>query len=100
MRHARLDYDRIQDPADKIPFDEPVFLLRGQDRLAYLAVLYYAGLVRAAGGDPEIARLSEEWALEMAQWPHKKLPDLPPPPPPPPPPPLWMRREGDDEIPF
>ncbi len=31
MKHARADYDRIQDPAGKIPADEPVFLIRGQD---------------------------------------------------------------------
>ena len=29
MKHARDDYNRIQDPAGKIPEDEPVFLLRG-----------------------------------------------------------------------
>lgn len=34
MKHARPDYDRIQDPAGIIPEDEPVFLLRGQDRYA------------------------------------------------------------------
>jgi hypothetical protein len=31
MIHARNDYQRIQDPANKIPIDEPVFLLRAQD---------------------------------------------------------------------
>lgn len=32
MLHARADYnERIQDTAGKIPSDEPVFLLRGQD---------------------------------------------------------------------
>jgi hypothetical protein len=34
MRHARADYDRIQDPDGLIPQDEPVFLIRGQDRAA------------------------------------------------------------------
>lgn len=34
MKHARPDYNRIQDPAGLIPEDEPVFLLRGQDVLA------------------------------------------------------------------
>ena len=33
MIHARDDYNRIQDPAGKIPADEPVFLLRAQDEL-------------------------------------------------------------------
>ena len=31
MKHARDDYDRIQDPAGKIAADEPVFLVRGKD---------------------------------------------------------------------
>jgi hypothetical protein len=30
MKHARDDYNRIQDPAGLIPEDEPVFLLRAQ----------------------------------------------------------------------
>lgn len=28
MKHAGEDYNRIQDPENKIPADEPVFLLR------------------------------------------------------------------------
>lgn len=44
MKHAREDYDRIQDPLGLIPEDEPVFLLRAQDRLACQAVAYYAYL--------------------------------------------------------
>jgi len=38
MKHARPDYDRIQDPAGLIPKYEPVFLLRGQDKLAWHVV--------------------------------------------------------------
>lgn len=30
MIHARPDYNRIQDPENKIPEDEPVFLLRAK----------------------------------------------------------------------
>lgn len=32
MKHARSDYDRIQDPQGLIPDGEPVFLLRAQDK--------------------------------------------------------------------
>lgn len=39
MKHAREDYNRIQDPAGLIPEDEPVFLLRGQDMFAPELVL-------------------------------------------------------------
>lgn len=77
MKHARDDYSRIQDPAGLIPDDEPVFLLRGQDQFAAQTVYYYAELVRAAGGDPEVVRLSREQAAAMTAWPKHKLPDLP-----------------------
>lgn len=77
MKHARADYDRIQDPAGLIPDDEPVFLLRGQDKCAAQGVRYYAAFVEAQGGDPGIARLAYEQADRMEQWPRRKLPDLP-----------------------
>jgi hypothetical protein len=47
MKHARRDYNRIQDPAAQIPADEPVFLLRGQDPLAPSVVRNYAALCKA-----------------------------------------------------
>lgn len=46
MKHARPDYDRIQDPANKIPAEEPVFLLRGQDLLAPATLRHYANALR------------------------------------------------------
>lgn len=75
MKHARDDYNRIQDPAGLIPADEPVFLLRAQDKHAAEAVSYYAWLVRRAGGH-EIADLSEDQARRMRNWPTHKDPDL------------------------
>lgn len=83
MRHARADYDRIQDPARLIPENEPVFLLRGQDRNAAAAVRHYAALVRMnapPGGEAEaqrIAEASEKQAARMDVWPKKKNPDMP-----------------------
>lgn len=78
MLHARDDYNRIQDPAGKIPADEPVFLLRGKDRLAPQAVRFYAMLAREAGC-LDIAMLSDKHARAMEKLPYhvKKLPDLP-----------------------
>jgi hypothetical protein len=38
MIHARDDYNRIQDPMNKIPLLEPVFLLRAQDLFAAACV--------------------------------------------------------------
>lgn len=77
MIHARDDYNRIQDPAGKIPADEPVFLLRAQDELACKAVEYYAFLCGKAQA-PEVAAKAWEHAEKMRQWPTKKVPDLPP----------------------
>lgn len=77
MLHARKDYNRIQDPAGKIPADEPVFLLRGQDRHAAQAVAYYAQLVAEDGGPEDVVVSSMEQAARMSEWPMKKQPDLP-----------------------
>ena len=68
MKHARDDYNRIQDPAGKIPEDEPVFLLRGQDRAAPGAVRAYAEILESMGGDPVLVRLSREQAEKMELW--------------------------------
>lgn len=77
MKHARSDYDRIQDPAGIIPDDEPVFLLRGQDAMAAKHVRDWAEHVELRGGSPEIVRMAREHADKMEAWPKKKLPDLP-----------------------
>lgn len=54
MKHAREDYDRIQDPDNKIPEDEPVFLLRAQDKTAPAVVAYWAKLNEDLGSDKSI----------------------------------------------
>jgi hypothetical protein len=77
MKHARDDYQRIQDPAGLIPDDEPVFLLRGQDALACKTVMFYASLCQSHQA-PEIAAKALAHAERMAAWPTQKLPDLAP----------------------
>ena len=77
MKHAREDYDRIQDPAGLIPEDEPVFLLRGQDEYAAMVVRDYAALVQVYNGDPDIVRQANMQADRMDAWPNHKSPDLP-----------------------
>lgn len=83
MRHARRDYDRIQDPENKIPEDEPVFLLRGQDPLAPELLLRWAAKLRLKGGQPAMARLVEDQAQAMLDWQEEmknttgKIPHLP-----------------------
>lgn len=67
MRHARKDYDRIQDPANLIPAEEPVFLLRGQDFFAPAALRYYADMLRQrARVEPELTLSHIEGLLSMA----------------------------------
>jgi hypothetical protein len=80
MLHARKDYNHIQDPSGKIPADEPVFILRGQDQLAPELLLRWAAKLRLRGGQPEMARLVEDHAQAMIQWQNNrksKLPDMP-----------------------
>ncbi len=80
MKHARPDYDRIQDLSGKIPADEPVFLLRGQDALAPWCVRQWADVVEAQDGDPEMVKDAREQAARMDEWQRTvccKMPDLP-----------------------
>lgn len=80
MKHARKDYDRIQDPWGNIPEDEPVFLLRGQDKFAPELLLRWAAKLRLDGGEAEMAEMVEDHAQSMLNWQKynaKKLPDLP-----------------------
>lgn len=79
MKHARADYDRIQDPAQLIPEDEPVFLLRGQDICAPRAVEVWAELAENMGAEPEIIRAARAQAKRMRKWQdgYFKVPDMP-----------------------
>lgn len=79
MKHARADYDRIQDPAGKIPKNEPVFLIRGQDLAAPETLREYAMEAHRKGADNALimavldhVREIERWQREIA----RKTPDL------------------------
>jgi len=79
MKHARADYDRIQDPSGKIPADEPVFLIRGQDLAAPDTLREWCRLAHKAGASNDIinkvmdqARAMEAWQRQVA----RKTPDL------------------------
>lgn len=78
MRHARADYARIQDPANLIPEEEPVFLLRGQDKFAAEALRYYAYLVsNSRDHDARVVQLTRQQADLMDDWSRHKSPDIP-----------------------
>lgn len=79
MKHFRADYNRIQDPENKIPENEPVFLLRGQDAFAPTVARLWAKMAEEAGLH-EMARIVYAGADEMDEWQRtvkSKLPDLP-----------------------
>jgi hypothetical protein len=82
MKHARPDYDRIQDPASLIPADEPVFLIRGKDLCGPRAVRYWAEVAHEIGASDDIinAALAQVKRMEAWQVLHEsKIPDLPTP---------------------
>lgn len=72
MLHARKDYDRIQDPDNHIPADEPVFLVRAQDPLFGEVCRYWAEKHREIGGSDQMARIVEDHAELGDIWPSKK----------------------------
>lgn len=81
MRHARPDYQgRIIDVQNRIPRDEPVFLLRATDEFAPELVTLWAERLVARGGDPRMARMAFDQANAMRAWQRahgSKVPDLP-----------------------
>ena len=81
MRHARSDYDPIQDPRGLIPEDEPVFLIRGQDVTAPTILEAWAhGLEQLVGETTPITLAVRAHAERMRVWQQdhgSKLPDAP-----------------------
>jgi hypothetical protein len=79
MKHARPDYQRIQDPEHKIPEAEPVFLLRGQDGSAPHAIRVWAADAKARGARGDIIKAALDQADAMLRWQREhgaKVPDL------------------------
>ena len=78
MKHGRPDYDEtIQDSSGKIPADEPVLLIRGQDEYAGRVASFYADTLESRGADPEHVKAIRRHALELRNWRPKKKPDRP-----------------------
>lgn len=80
MKHARSDYNRIQDPAGLIADDEPVFLIRAKDAAGPLTVLMWAQEASRLGAAEEIVQSAIEHSLRMIQWQvknGKQVPDMP-----------------------
>jgi hypothetical protein len=81
MLHARKDYqERIQDSANLIPEDEPVFLLRAQDMLAPATVGFWADMAEQAGAEANIVQAARDHVRAMQRWQEdhgSKSPDMP-----------------------
>lgn len=77
MKHARADYDRIQDPAGLIPKDEPVMLFRAQDKHFDRVLRFYRDIVIADNGDPKIVEAVDRHLALADAWPVRKRPDMP-----------------------
>jgi hypothetical protein len=77
MLHALKKYnDRVQDSANIIPEDEPVFLLRAQDKVAAETLMFWIQEQERAGGDENMVRLAREHYKKFMEWPKKKLADM------------------------
>jgi hypothetical protein len=83
MKHAREDYNRIQDPSSKIPEDEPVMLFRAQDMFFLDVLQHYSDLLKKAGNGPSqaVAKHVDKHMIEAHEWRKKnehklKYPDL------------------------
>lgn len=80
MKHTREDYNRrIQDSEGKIPEDEPVFLLRAQDKIAPEVVARWVELAEYEKADPNIIRAARAQVQAMLVWQYNhgsKVPDL------------------------
>lgn len=69
MKHGRADYDeRIQDSAGKIPEDEPVFLLRGQDPVAWRGLEMFIQYSSQQGVAIEMLESMHQQVNRMREW--------------------------------
>ena len=67
-------YGKIPASNAVFPAEEPLFLIRAQDKFAARTVRHYADL-REKAGDAKGAKQCREVAKAMDAWPKKKRPD-------------------------
>lgn len=70
MKHNNKKFEHIQERESKkrIPQDEPVFLIRGQDKLGPMIVEQWANAHELAGGHPAITAGARAQAFKMREW--------------------------------
>jgi hypothetical protein len=70
-----MGYKHTDACLDKVADDEPIFVLRGQDKLAPALVRLWADLAELHGCDPHKLFEARLLAGQMDCWPTRKLPD-------------------------
>ncbi len=78
MKHFYSKYDPIQDPSGLVGKDEPVFLLRGTDKIAPALIHAWAEILQLLDGDEDLANEAHDWAVAMYEWQNinsRKVPD-------------------------
>jgi len=60
---------------DKAAQDEPIFVLRAQDRLSYLIVRYWIMLAEEAGVNDKKLEEARRCEAAMREWSNQKTPD-------------------------
>ena len=74
----RTDDPIAEDQHDeRIPWNEPVFLIRAQDINSGSAVREWCRLAKEKGASEAIVKIAEDVASQMDLWPVKKVPDVP-----------------------
>lgn len=73
---GRQDYDSLFTQGGLAP-GEPVFIIRGRDRVAGDAIRAYADLAYQVGAPAEALELALQQADAVDRWPNKKIPDGP-----------------------
>lgn len=70
MRHNNKKFDHIQERESKhrIPMEEPVFLIRGQDKLGPQILRTYADMYDLMGGQKAISAGIRAQAFKMEEW--------------------------------
>lgn len=79
MKHSRIDYVEIQDPRGLIPEDEPVFLLRAQDKNAPITLEFWVREARLSGVPEDVCAEVDKHIQLMYSWQMDngyKIPDL------------------------
>jgi hypothetical protein len=76
MLNARKDYQDLEALDKRIPKNEPVMLVRGQDLAGPDTMRYWARRNAELGGNAELTKTAIQHAQKADHWPKKKLADL------------------------